>query len=361
MREEIISRNEDAIILEPDGIISNKKRNIRILEIKNERGEINFKDALAAAVQMINGAADIIGKLQKGAEYIVQVPTQYQAALDAGTLEMMHGAESGKTWATIVKKLANGKQEIVCNCPIKEQMCFQGNPVQSLANTHQNLFMQQKLAELSAQVQEVYDVVLRIEQGQMDDRIGKLTSGRDALLLALKNPEDSSRIREIELARAQISEAQHQIGQVFKSRIEQFRPISEKKWIRHFREITSPKTNYLKKQDEEFEKLQEYYEFYLRATQLLAWSYLAIGDTNRANMVFEQSMEFLKTIDFSHVETLDYIYPEGSMSDAFYNNSIFYVQEEKKVCLEDVRPYDYVQVHVTSDDLKEVLGDGSII
>ncbi len=36
---------------------------------------------------------------------------------------------------------------------------------------YHNLYMQQKLAELSEQVQEVYDAVLRIEQGQMDDRI----------------------------------------------------------------------------------------------------------------------------------------------------------------------------------------------
>lgn len=142
-------------------------------------------------------AVDIIGKIQKGAEFIVQVPAQYQAELQAGALEMMHGAKSGKTWATLVRKLADGKQEIVCNCPITEQMRLQGNPVQNLSGVYQNLYMQQKLAELSEQVQEVYDAVLRIEQGQMDDRIGKLISGRNDAMRALENPKSEAREREL--------------------------------------------------------------------------------------------------------------------------------------------------------------------
>lgn len=59
--------------------------------------------------------------------------------------------------------------------------------------------------------------------------------------------------------------------------IEDFKPIPESKLARRFKEILSPSTSYMKKRDEEFSKLQEYFEFYLRATQLLAWSHSVVG------------------------------------------------------------------------------------
>ncbi|MBQ3761190.1 MAG: hypothetical protein II875_04150 [Clostridia bacterium] len=346
--------HDDALIHEPESIIAADDDTKKVLRLSKHEEGIDLKGILAAAVQMFN-AADIVGKIQKGAEFVVQVPAQYQAGLRAGAFEMMRGAKSGKTWATLVRKLANGKQEIVCNCPITEQTRIIGNPIQNLSGVYQNLFMQQKLADLSKQVQEVYDVVLSIEQGQMDDRIGKLISGRDDVQRALENHNSEDRKRELELARSKISEAQSQIGQVFKSRVEKFEPIPESKLARRLREILTLTTSYMKKRDEEFGKLQDYFEFYLRATQLLAWSYSVAGDTERAKIVFEQSISFLRTIDFRNVRTLDYIYPQKSMDDAFYHQAIPYLQAEETVCLEEARPYEFVQITLSSEELEEAL------
>lgn len=360
MSNEIVPHDEDALLQKPGSIISADNQTIKVLRLSYHDKGPDFKNMLAAAVQMFN-AADIIGKIQKGAEFVVQVPAQYQAELQAGTLEMMHGSKSGKTWATLVRKLANGKQEIICNCPITEQMHIQGSPIQNLSRVYQNFYMQQKLAELSEQVQEVYDIVLRIEQGQMDDRIGKLESGRNDIQRALENHNSEDQKRELELARSKISEAQSQIGRVFKSHVEDFKPIPESRFARRFREILSPTTSYMKKRDQEFEKLQDYFEFYLRATQLLAWSYTVVGDTNRAKTVFEQSISFLHTINFRNVRTLDYIYPRRSMDDAFYHQAVPYLQAEKTVCLDEARPYKFVQITVSSEELEEVLADGKAV
>ena len=356
MPNEIVPDRSNALMLEPDSIIPTGDNTVKVLRLSHHDKKHDYMKMLAAAVQLFS-AVDIIGKIQKGAEFIVQVPAQYQAELQAGVLEMMHGSKSGKTWATLVRKLADGKQEIVCNCPITEQMRVQGNPIQNLSRVYQNLYMQQKLAELSEQVQDVYDAVLRIEQGQMDDRIGKVISGRNDAMRALENPKSEARERELELARSKISEAQSQIGQVFKSRIEDFKPIPESKIARRVKEILSPSTSYMKKCDEEFNKLQEYFEFYLRATQLLAWSHSIVGDTDRAKIVFEQSISFLRTINFGNVRTLDYIYPKKSMDDAFYHQSIPYLKAEETVCLDEARPYEFVQITVLSEDLEEVLAD----
>lgn len=70
-----------------------------------------------------------------------------------------------------------------------------------------------------------------------------------------------------------------------------------------------------------------------------------------------QSISFLRTINFGNVRTLDYIYPKKSMDDAFYHQSILYLKAEETVCLDEARPYEFVQITVLSEDLEEVLAD----
>ena len=360
MSNEIAHIGQNTVIEEPDKALPLANTSAKVITVSHDKCNFDFKGMLAAAVQMFS-AADILNKLEKGIEYVVQVPAEYQEQLRNGTLEMMQSSDDGKMWATIVKRLENGKPEIVCNCPIKDQLRVQGNPIQDLTGVYQNLYMQQKLAELSEQIQDVYDAVLRIEQGQMDDRIGKLLSGRDDILCALKNPDLNEKTQELRLARSKVSEAQHQIGQVFKSRVESFKPIPENKFVLILKEITAIRTDYMKKQDEEFRKLQDIFEFYLRASQLLAWSYIIVDDMERAETVFELCISFLQTIDFTNISTLDFIYPDGSMDDAFYHEAIPCFQNEKAICLENARPYEYIQIPVTSDELMEALEYGETV
>src|SRR5699024_8681241 len=47
------------------------------------------------------------------------------------------------------------------------------------------IYMQQQIAELADALQETYRAVRRIEQGQMDDRIGLLLAGRDQIRYSL--------------------------------------------------------------------------------------------------------------------------------------------------------------------------------
>ena len=49
------------------------------------------------------------------------------------------------------------------------------------------------------------------------------------------------------------------------------------------------------------------------------------------------------------------------MDDAFYHQPIPYLQAEKTVCLEEARPYEYVQITVSSDELMEVIENGKAV
>lgn len=351
----MLPRDEDAVVQEPGEIVSDNDDSVKVLRISSH--DIDFNRILAAAVQMF-GTADIISKIQKGSEFIVQVPARYQADLQTGVLEMMHGAKSGKTWATIVRKLADGRQEIVCNCPITERFGIQGSAIQSLSGICSALCMQQKLDYLTEKVQKVYDIVIRIEQGQRDNRMGTLLSGCADIRRALMNHDIGARKRELELARDKISTVQQQIAVNFKSRVEQFSPIPENKIIRWFRGIRSSTADYIERQDEEFGKLEEYFYTYLSATRLLGCSYSVVGEIERAEDVFEKGISFLGSVNLENVRTLDYIYPERSMDDAFYYQPVQYMQAEKNACLKDSQPYEYVQIIASSEELLEVIENG---
>lgn len=329
----------------------------KVLSVNRSTPHIDFSQMLARAVQLLN-VGDTISKIQKGIQYVVQVPVEHQAELASGAIELMHGAKSGKTWSTLVRKLENGKNEIVCNCPVVGQNVVNGNPVQKLTDAYQNMYMQQKMAELSAQIKEVYDVCLRIEQGQTDDRIGLLESGREDVVRAMMRKPGTQRDMELAAARSKISTAQHQIGENFKSRLAAFSGIPERHFGRIAREIFAPRTDYMKRKDAEFEQLQDYFEFYLKATQLLASSYAMCGDIEQAYDVYKAAKEFLQSLDFSKLQTFRYVHSESKMRDTIAYCATEYVETNCTMCLEEAKPYDYVTISVSGDELMEVLENG---
>lgn len=357
MKKDIIARPENALAQKALDELGRPIETAKVLCVSKDTPDFDFGRALAQAAQLVN-AEEVVRNIQKGFQYVVQVPLEHQAELASGAIEMMHGEASGKTWATLVRKLANGKNEIVCNCPIAEQRMVQGNTLQSMTDVYQNLYMQQKLAELSKQIEEVYQVCLRIEQGQTDDRIGMLESGREDMRRALMREPGEQRNTEMAAARSKISTAQHQIGENFKSRLNSYSGIPKSHFKRTMNEIFSLRTDYMAQKDEEFEKLQDYFEFYLKATQLLASSYTVCGDTQQAEDVYWSAIAFLGALDYSKLQTLRYVHSEEVMQKTFCYHATEYVETEKVACLEEARQYDYITLSVSGEELLEVLSDG---
>ncbi len=338
--------------------IQEEDGSIRVLHIEKEDRRKDFDRILSALIGAFDFAGIVHG-IENGADYIVQIPSEFQKALQDNAVELLHGKESGQTWATLARRLPSGKYEFVCNCPIVKRAADRALSLHHLMEWYQKQQMQSKLDQLSEQVKDAYDAVLRIEQGQMDDRIGKLISGRDDIQRAIKNPNPEERRREMELARSKVSEAQGQVGQVFKSRVEAFEDIPGNVWARRWRELITASTSYMTKRDEEFDKLQDCFALYLRATQLLGWTYTLVEDTERASMVFRQAADFLKCVDYSHVKTLDALYPGQDMSEAFYHQPGSYIEAEEEFCLEACRPCDCIQISLTGEEMKGAIGSGA--
>ncbi len=332
--------------------INNAGKNLRIVEGIDD---LDVQRALAGVAQHFS-VADIISRIDVSKEYIVQVPLRYNDALDAGKLFMNQNSKNGVMWPTLMEKLENGKKQFVDNLPIKEERRMAGNPIQDIALAYQNLYMQNQIAQIADVVAETYRVVERIEHGQMDDRIALLDTGREQITFALLQNDEDEKKQGIMMGRNNLILAKNQIGKTLKRRVEEFESLPENKNMRFFMEVFHP--GYLARRDEEVEEIQNYYEMYLNATNMLAASYAYSGEIEAAKQVYISSEEFMKGINFENIKTIELSHKKEELKDMFFNRSLEYIEVDEELCMEEAEPYDTVSIEVTGEKLLEVLKDG---
>lgn len=148
--------------------------------------------------------------------------------------------------------------------------------------------------------------------------------------------------------------AQAQIGKTLERRTSEFAPISKFAAVRFLRE--SLHSGYLQGKDYEVEEIQEYYDLYLNATKLIAASYVLCSDMPTAEKAFEFAEQYLSTLDFSKVKTIQYLHQ--SENDMFYLRPVEYLAAERNVYMNEAKGFDYIALEVSGDNLLEALSDG---
>lgn len=314
-------------------------------------GEINFSEIVNSILQYAN-IADALHHIEKKAEYVVQIPLKYKDAFNNGELFINENSKTGTMWPTLYKKLGSGKREFVSNLPIKEETHLQNNPFDQIANVYSSMCLQRQIGELSERIEKTYRAVERIEQGQKDDRIGKLMAGKKQILLAL-NQQAEDRARAIEMGQGFLIEAQCQIFETFKRKVESFEPIPSSIILRVAKELQHD--GYLRGKDKEFEEIQEYYELYLQATQMIAASYILRDVSQSANQIYEMAQEEMKKVNFANLKIMRYLHHKDQ--DMLYYHASEYVEIEGEICMEEAQKYDSITVEVTGEKLLEGLAN----
>lgn len=327
--------------------------NGKTLYITPHSQEFDYKRILGKALQCIN-LADIVSEIRAGSQYVVQIPAKYQNAFNSGELSIMQNAKTGTMWPTLMRKLENGRKQVVTPLPITEQMSVNGNPLQSFTNGYHNLIIQQSIEHLSLTVEKTFETVKRIEHGQMDDRIGQLTAGKNGLLLALSMPEGPDRTLQIASSRQNLIVAQSQIGEVLKRKASEFVPIPKTKAFQIFHELKH--AGYHDEKKHEVEEMQEYYELYFQSTKYIAASYVLCGNTESAEKAFQIGEQTLRGIDFSKVKSIRNIHRNAPKM--FFDSPCEYLENERINCMEEAKEFDYIAIEVSGDLLLEEVNNG---
>lgn len=326
----------------------------KILNITPSTPNIDFKGILNKICQYIDIYA-VLDKVQKGVEYVVEIPAEFQKGFDAGEYWIMENSKTGKQWPTLMELGENGKQKIVTPLGVKKQEFIQGNPTKDITGHYHNLYMQQQLNELSGLLETTLDAVKRIEHGQMDDRIALMEAGRQGVILALSQKDDASRSVALQNAISNINVAQNKFIETFKRRINEFEELPKTQIGQFFKELG--KTGYIEGKIDDYNELLEYYGLYLQSTKMLAGAYAITGDIENAERVFDLSVERINNIDFSSLKSIEYVVDKEQI-DKIYEDAQAFLIEEKKICLEEAKEYDCLSIKISGSELLEVLEDG---
>lgn len=317
--------------------------------IKPEEVKLSLEDILSRLFQYSN-IADTATHINSKMEYVVQIPLKYRQAFEDGELSMNQNMKTNVMWPTLYEERENGKRKFVAPLPIKERERLMGNPFSDLATSYHNLYMQHAVHQLADKMEQTYRAVERIERGQLDDRIGLLSSGRQMIVLALMD-DDVDRENELTQGRQQISVAQRQILQTFKTRASGFIVVPESEWSRFWKLIAH--SDFLKDRDREFDELQEYYSLFLQSTQMLAASYAVFGKVDKAEYVYTSAIDELEAVDLSKVQSIKNIHPGAK--NLFCWHAEEYLENEKRNCLEEAKEYDTAEIEVSGDKLLEAI------
>lgn len=338
---------EGEIVFDPKG---NKS-----LRIHEGITDIDFAGVVDRLAQYVN-IAEIVSTIEKGVEYVVQIPAQYQKQYETGEYFINKNKTTGIEWPTLMRKTENGQYRFVDDLPIKQQELIQGNPFQDICDSFHNIYMQKQMAQLSERVEETYQTVKMIERGQQDDRIALIEAGRKEIMLALTLQDENDRNEQIRLGIHNLLLGLEQIGKAMVRRIEDFEPLPESRVVLFLNTLAH--NNYQNKKDDEIENIQECYEMYLQATKMIAGAYAYKGEMAAVEQIFGDGISFLDSIDFGKLKSIELAHKGVDLDDMFYNHASQYVEIEKKQCVESGKSYDYVALEVTGDKLLEVLSDG---
>ena len=346
MADDPIVRGNDELVTQEDG--QAESVNGKVLKVTPGMEGFDINGMLAGLMQYAN-MADALGHVERTVEYVVQIPVKYREAFEAGKVLINQNEKTGVMYPSLYEKLENGKRKFVGNLPIKQEEILHGNPFESMAVSYHNLLMQEQIAELADTLQMTCQAVKRIEQGQMDDRIGLLAAGRDQIRYCLNAlPEEQTAA--MAQGRGNMLVAQKQLLQTLKSRVSGFEPLPKHKISRFWMELTH--TGALRRKDHEFHEIQKYYALYLQATQMIAVSYAVCGQIDAAEQVFIDAEQEMKDIDFGALQTLRYIHKKNT--DLFYYHAADYIAAEREICMEDALEYDTISLQVSGEKLLEV-------
>ena len=326
----------------------------RVFHVNRDTIDVDYDGLINRFFQFVD-VNGIMHGIQKGKEYVVQIPSQFKEGFEAGKYFIMENSDTGKSWSVLMEKLEDGKNQIVTPLPIKAQEYLLGNPMRDYFTSFQNARIQQQLHEISELLEQTLEVVNRIEHGQLDDRIGLLKAGKQQLFLALNQKDESSRKTALQLGMHNVFTAQGQIAETLKRRVTEFKALPKTAFMRFGRELM--KAGYLSSRDDEYQEIQEYFDLYLQATKLLAGAYIVSGDTDNAERVFQLSLDTLNGIDFRHLKSIKLIHPNET--ELICDLATEYLVSEKLTLLEEVKQPDCMMIEVSGEKLLEVIAYGN--
>ena len=312
------------------------------------------KNILAQAIQQAGIAKDAIKALSKDTMYVLDIPKKIKKGLETGEFVFMQKKETGENLAAIYE-VVDGKKNLFANLTAKEVQVANETAVHDMSHGVQQLVLQQQIAVVLNEIEDMHKTVALIEQGQKDDRFAEIKAGYDQLRLALHTSDVEKRNRMIENATQTITSGSNKIQLALGRRISEFEAVPSSDLGIYLEMLKSHKL-YIDKKDAEYDEIGEYFEYYETATRLLAYASLMEDEHERVEEIYRLHGEFISSLDASKLKTISKLHPEESFDAEWYTNPQGYIERTRQEYIDFIDSnYDYMSFEATGAQLLEVL------
>lgn len=345
-----------------------------LIKVNNEIVESEEKESRIVDINLAdfdkNKAAivlsQIVDEFKIAKEKLPDVKSETRYYLDL-TKEMKDKLESGECWFT--EKTANGhamgqlrhrvdgKSVIFANPDIKaEDVAVKtGGNSKSLSDGVYQVALQQQMAEMSKQIAEIKKSVVRIEVGQMDDRLAKIDAGEKTLRLAYATEDVEKRNMLIGQALPLLQEGSESIKRVVSRRLSEFEAVPQKGSALKLKMWLSP-TNYVEKKNHEFDEIQTCFEYYDKAQKLSAMACLMMNEPKAMEEVFFQQENFIHQLPVWKLKSMKNLHYNIDFSNEWFSSPKNFVDEKRLEYLDFSNGnYDHMLIEVSGEQLLEVL------
>lgn len=321
-----------------------------VYDFQNKRYKIDVKGIANNLVQLFD-FTQLLDSISADKEYVVVIPKEFRKGLEKGENWFMENKNNPDLLRPNIMEInENGKYTIAKQLSMKEKIPIQGNPINEFATKCQNAYLQGQMQQVTELLEETLKSVKIIEQGQESDRIGMLNSGKELLFLAMSSDNEETKAL-MQNAISNISTSKEQILNVFKSRVEAYENIPKSKVKQFINIFLTVGSDYITQCENEYNRLQRYYDYIAEATQLMATGFLYIGDKKSAKNVYDITLAELGTIDFSKVKTIKNI---DNGYKGICDGAIEQLNKEKTLCLEQRNNDNQLTIEISGKTLLEV-------
>lgn len=310
----------------------------------------NIGALLSEVASGINSLKDII---DPDKIYIAKFPKDVLDKINSGQFDIMK-TKSGDLLSTIIDKTAPANKNIVHQLRLEQIDPTQSQKLQSLSTNVANIAIQKQLADISEMLSEIQAISKDIKRGQVIDRIGLIVSGRNQLEQALEISENNPRREQLILgAISSLNNGRSQLELYFQEEMKNRVSIPNNKIHLTIKCLFDGK--FYDKIDDTFNELQESFQAYIYATNLLATAYERLGSTEVLPKVFEPAKVLIENYAESMIP-MSRIVLEGNVDNqkCWYTHPHDYIDiienYNQKALLNNV---DYISVEVPGKKLLE--------
>lgn len=308
--------------------------------------------SVARVAQFAQLGKDVLGSFNQDEVLVVNIPKDIKEEIRKGVAWLNEKKDGSGILPQVMVKTESGRKQVKKILTAETKSLVPEDVHRALTQDLNNIYLQQQLPTIAAQLEETLDCVYQIKQGQKDDRFGAVLGAVNQIHYALDTNDETA----LKNAIGSLQKETRVLGESLKTLISGFEEVPSSRALLIKKMVFS--MGYSDKKKAELGEIADYFELYEKAQEVLViGAYLANGESGM-NSILNQRRSFLKSLDFENLHTLQNLLPASSLEHKWINEIEDFIMEaevEYKMLLEG--SFDSIEVKVTAGQLLEAMKD----